>query len=383
MAIMKSIPGLSLGILGAGQLGRMMAQDARNMGIKTVCLDPHSDPPAKGICDEFIQGNLHDPEAIDKLAARSDIITFEIEHVNADYLEQEIETHKPVYPRPGMLKIIQNKLHQKEFYKKHKIPTPNFQAVSAQDLKSYRPKSFPFIQKTQTGGYDGKGVAVIRSEKELETMLPVDSIMEEFIDFEREIAILVARNVDGEIATYPVIDMDFHQSNQICRRTVVPSVISRNLQDQAFALGKEVIEAFDCVGLLAIECFITKSGQILVNEVAPRPHNSGHWTIEGSITSQFAQHIRAVCNLALGSTELIAPNVMVNLLGAEDAHGIPAIQGYEEFMRESRSYLHWYQKPEVKPFRKVGHFTVLAESREQAIANSEKIEEYLCINSKK
>jgi 5-(carboxyamino)imidazole ribonucleotide synthase len=381
-----TIPGLTLGIIGGGQLGRMMCLEARRLGIRTAVLDPAEHPPAEGLADICLRGGLTNPAALRRLAGSADILTYEIEHINADELNALEAEGMNILPSPRVLMDIQDKLRQKRLLADAGLPVPRFAAfegpseggtagpAAAEELRAF---GLPCIQKIRTGGYDGRGVALIGNlDAEL---LPGPSMLEERVDFAAELAVLLARSASGEIRTYPVIEMVFDPATQICNSVCVPARISPQLARRAKEVSAAAVETLNGVGIFAVELFLGTSGDVLINEIAPRPHNSGHWSIEGAATSQFEQHLRAVCGLPLGSAELVSPAVMVNLLGAPGAGGAPRIAGYEALLAEDRCYLHWYGKREVRPNRKMGHFTVLDEDLETALRRAADLEKRVSI----
>jgi 5-(carboxyamino)imidazole ribonucleotide synthase len=373
------IPGYRLGIVGGGQLGRMMAVEARRLGIKTVALDPFERPPVLGIADLTIQGGLYDPAALQRLGLQADVLTYEIEHINTKALHELESGGTRLVPRPGLLEIIQDKLVQKRFLWEKGLAVPAFAELPAAGVGAYRPKAFPFVQKARSGGYDGRGVAVIRSEGELSAMLPVDSMVEEFVPLRKELAVLLARAQDGSHQVYPVIEMVFDPRAQICSSVCAPARVPADVAARCRELALAAIDALDGVGIFAVELFWAEDGRVLINEIAPRPHNSGHWTIEGAVTNQFEQHIRAVCGLPLGSAELVRPSVMVNLLGEPGATGTPVLLGAEEALGLPGLKIHWYQKESVSGLRKMGHFTVTAATLEEALDVADRAQRVLVV----
>ena len=306
----------TLGILGGGQLGKMLLYETRKFDIKTSVLDPSNEAPCKIACDHFEIGDLMDFDTVYNFGKKVDVLTFEIELVNIEALEKLEKEGIIVYPRPRTLKNINDKITQKQFYQTHQIPTSPFQvfdsntnlllAVSNQDL------DFPFVWKQSKGGYDGMGVSIIRNKEDLNKLINVPCIAEQLIPFKNELAVIVSRNPKGEIKTYPVVEMEFHpEANQV-EYVICPARIDDKVAEKARAIAVKVSEAFEHVGLLAVELFQTETDQILVNEVAPRPHNSGHYSIEGSVTNQFEQHLRAILNLPLGETNSKLAAIMVN-----------------------------------------------------------------------
>lgn len=373
------LPGFRLGIIGGGQLGRMMAIEARRLGIFTAVLDPAENPPAQGMADLTIRGSLQDAAALQQLAQLSDVLTYEIEHINTQALHELESGGTRLAPRPALLETIQDKLVQKQFLSAQGLPQSSFQALNASDISSYHSLRYPFVQKARSGGYDGRGVVVIRSEAELKQMLPTDSVVEEYVPFTKELSVLLARGHDGEIAVYPVIEMVFDPVSQICNSVYAPARIPQTVAKRAVEISVAAINALDGIGVFAVELFMTSDGEVLINEIAPRPHNSGHWTIEGAVTNQFEQHIRAVCGLPLGSAELLRPSVTVNLLGAEGSGGTPVIMGIHEALALPGFKLHWYQKQSVSTQRKMGHFTVTNPKLDEAIRLADKASTLLSI----
>jgi 5-(carboxyamino)imidazole ribonucleotide synthase len=373
------LPGFRLGVVGGGQLGRMMAVEARRLGIRTIALDPAERPPALGIADVTLQGGLYDAAALQKLALQSDVVTYEIEHINTKALHELESGGCRLFPRPATLETIQDKLVQKRFLWERGLPVPEFAELPAAAIAAYQPKKYPFVQKARSGGYDGRGVAVIRSEAELPQMLKADSMVEEYVPLRKELAVLLARGANGRTAVYPVIEMVFDPKAQICSSVCAPARVPDDVAARSRELAIAAIEALDGVGIFAVELFWAEDGRILINEIAPRPHNSGHWTIEGAVTNQFEQHIRAVCGLPLGSAELLRPSVMVNLLGEPGSVGEPVILGAAEALAIPGLKIHWYQKENVSGLRKMGHFTVTAPSIDEALALAEKAQGLLSV----
>lgn len=380
-----------LGLVGGGQLGRMICLEARNMGIPTIVLDPSPRPPAYGIAQQCIQGSLSDARAILDLASRVDVLSYEIEHIDVNALYEAESSGTPVHPRPGVLEIIQDKLIQKRLFQDAGLPVPGFKELENPDLLSNAALAselerfgLPCIQKTRAGGYDGRGVTRLEpaSPGEFkERALSGPSMIEEAVDFTMELAVLIARSPGGDTRVYPVVEMVFDPRSQICNSVCVPARISDDQARRAMELAKAAVDALEATGLFAVELFLTRDGRILINEVAPRPHNSGHWTIEASDTSQFQQFIRAVCGLPLGPVGLRSPAVMINLLGEASARGKPEIEGYTELMATPGAYMHWYGKEEVRPLRKMGHITVVNGNLQRALQHAGKLERSVTVRS--
>lgn len=342
---------VAIGILGGGQLAKMTAQEARKMGIRVYVLDPTPYSPS-GMVAEQIVGDFRNAEDIKRLAEVSDVITYDIESVETSAL---YNYRDKVFPSPEILDIIQDKYRQKEFLKKNHIPTPDFYLI--EDINSL--SVFPSVQKARRGGYDGRGVFIIRSKDDIPNAIKSPFYIEEFIDIDKELAVMVARNRNGETKVFPVVEMVFNPKGNILDFLLAPARVSEKVEKTIKEIAIETIIAFNGVGIFGIEFFLSKDGRILVNEIAPRPHNSGHYTIEACATSQFEQHVRAILGLPLGSTELLIPAVMINMLGEKDYYGKPIYEGIEEVMKIEGVYVHIYGKYETFPFRKMGHITII------------------------
>lgn len=365
----------TLGILGGGQLGKMMLYTTRKWDIATYVMDKDDTAPAFEGCTVFFEGDIMDYEAVMEFGEQVDVLTIEIENVNVKALQDLEDMGIAVSPSARVLNLIRNKAIQKQFYLDHNIPTAPFQIHAQPDLN--HSKNYPFIWKSAEGGYDGKGVKVIRQESDLTDLPQVECIYEDMIDFELELAVIVARNASGDMKTYPVVEMEFHpEANQV-EYVICPARIDNAISEKARAIALEVSAAYDHVGLLAVELFLTKNGDILVNEVAPRPHNSGHYSIEGSVTDQFEQHIRCILDLPLGNTDSTVAAVMVNLVGEEGYTGNVIYDGIEDILAMPGVTPHIYGKKQTRPFRKMGHVTVvdkdLAVAREVAAQVKERI----------
>jgi 5-(carboxyamino)imidazole ribonucleotide synthase len=351
--------GQKLAILGGGQLGKMLIQEAVNWNTQIHVLDPDKDAPCKHLAASFTCGSLQDFDTVVSFAKDSDVVTIEIEHVNVDALEHLEKQGKNVYPQPALLRMIQDKGLQKQFYRKNNIPTADYVLVENKHEVTSHVAAFPFMQKLRKGGYDGKGVTPLRNENDLEKAFDAPSVLEKFVDFQKEISVIVARNASGEIKSFPVVDMDFNPEANLVEFLFSPADISPDVEMKAQHIAQEVARHLEIVGVLAVEMFVTKDNQVLVNEIAPRPHNSGHQTIEGNYTSQYEQHLRAIFNLPLGSTDIIQPSVMINLLGEKGFEGEAVYEGMEHCLNMEGVYIHLYGKKITKPFRKMGHVTVL------------------------
>lgn len=375
-----------LGILGGGQLGKMLLYDTRKFDIQTYVMDANPEAPSRLACHFFEVGNLMDYDKVMAFGKKVDVLTFEIESVNVKALEDLEALGKTVYPSSATLLKIQNKATQKRFYKSNGIPTADFEVF--ENVKSLKKAisegkiNFPFVWKSSTGGYDGKGVSVIKSEESLNSLPDVECIAEDLVDFKTEIAVIVARSVSGEIKTYPVVEMEFHpEANQV-EYVLCPARIDENVANKARELAHLVSSKFEHVGLLAVEMFVTQTEEVLVNEVAPRPHNSGHFSIEGSYTNQFEQHLRAILNLPLGSTENKTNSVMVNLVGDENHTGDVIYEGIEGIMAMPGVTPHIYGKRETRPFRKMGHVNIIHSELNEARAVAETVKSKIKVISK-
>lgn len=355
-----------LGVLGAGQLGRMLIQSAISYDVQVYCMDANESFPCSKIANEFIVGDITNYEDVMAFGADKNVLTVEIEHVNVEALEALEKKGVKVFPQPRILRIIQDKGAQKEFYLKNDIPTAPFKLIRTKEDLFNQAEFLPFVQKMRTGGYDGKGVYVVPNEAALEGGFDVPSVLEQFVDFEKELSVIVARNENGEIKTFPLVECEFNPKLNLVEFLFSPAAVSQEVEQAAEKIAHKIVEKLDFVGLLAVELFLTKEAELLVNEIAPRTHNSGHHTIEGNFTSQFEQHLRAILNLPLGATDLRSPAVMVNLLGDENYSGPTVYEGITEVMRHNGVYVHVYGKSTTKPFRKMGHITVVNEDLEKA-----------------
>ena len=361
-----------LGILGGGQLGRMFIQSAMSYGTPIHILDPNPNCPAANLCDSFTQGSFNDYDTVFDFGSGMDVLTIEIENVNTEALFQLEREGVKVFPQPHIIKLIKDKGIQKQFYKDNNIPTADFELCDS--LEEVEQKAtFPIVQKMRKGGYDGKGVQILKSPEDLEDAFDVPSLLEKKIDFVKEVSVIVARNEKGEIRSYPTCEQEFNPEANLVEFLFSPAKISQETEKQAQGIAKTIIEKLKMVGLLAVEFFVLEDGSVIVNEMAPRTHNSGHHTMECNYTSQFEQHYRSVMNFPLGSTEIIQPGVMINLLGDKNHTGTPVYKGINEVMKQQGVYVHLYGKTETKPFRKMGHITVVNPDLDKAIANAREV----------
>lgn len=350
---------LKIGILGGGQLGRMLIQSAINYNLNICILDPDPHAPCKSIANEFTKGSLTDYDTVYKFGKDKDIITIEIENVNVEALKTLEKEGKKVFPQPHIIETIQDKGLQKMFYQRNNIPSADFFLVENKEQISKYKDFFPFFQKLRTGGYDGKGVVKLGHPNKIDHAFDTPCVLERLVDFDKEISVIVARNESGETKCFPAVECEFNPEANLVEFLFSPASIKKNIEKEAYLIATKVAEKLGIVGILAVELFLTKDGLILVNEIAPRPHNSGHHTIEANSVSQFEQHLRAILNLPLGDTSIIKPGVMVNLLGEKGFEGPAKYEGLQDIIKYKGVYVHLYGKKTTKPFRKMGHITVV------------------------
>lgn len=375
-----------LGVLGGGQLGRMLLAEAQKFDISTSILDSSAEAPCAQICNEFHQGNLLDFETVYNFGKQVDLLTIEIENVNIDALDLLEREGLTIYPTPKSIRIIQSKATQKNFYKDKNIPSaPYFHYAYLEELKhSYHNNiiEFPFVWKAARFGYDGTGVKIVRAFEDLENLPKGECIVEKLIPFKNELAVIVARNHNGEVASYPVVEMEFHpEANQV-EYVICPARIDQSIAKKAREVALKVADAFDFVGLLAVEMFQTEEDEILVNEVAPRTHNSGHYSIEASYTNQFEQHLRSILNLPLGNTESKVAGIMVNLVGAEGHTGEVVYENIDKILQIDGVTPHIYGKKITKPFRKMGHVTIVDKDIDKARKVAQQVKKIIKVISK-
>ena len=363
---------LRLGVLGGGQLGRMLIQAANDLNIHIHCLDPDPNAPCSEIAHSFSCGSLTDYNTVLNFGSDKHLITVEIENVNVEALVELEKKGVKVFPQPNVLKLIQDKGLQKEFYLKNSIPTAAFELISSK-AELLLKTDFPFVHKLRTGGYDGKGVKIISNLSEAEQSFDPPSVIEEKIDFQKELSVLVARNEKGEIKTFPLVECEFNPEANLVEFLFSPADVSPEIELKAKEIASKLIEKLNMVGLLAVELFLTKSNELLVNEIAPRPHNSGHHTIECCTTSQFSQHLRAILNLPLGDTSLIQAGAMINLVGEKEFNGPVIYDGLENLLSIPGVFPHLYGKEISKPFRKIGHITITGKDINELKAKRDKI----------
>lgn len=372
---------LKLGIIAGGQLGKMLIQEASKWDIITWVMDNDGHCPAGSIASHYVKGNNTSFDDVYAFGKKVDLLTFEIENINIAALKRLKAEGLQISPDPDILELIQDKGAQKEFYRKNGFPSSGFILCDSADeiragIESGR-IMFPFVQKLRKGGYDGRGVSVINGKSDLNNLLPGPSVVEQKVDIAKEISVIAARNRKGEIRCFPVVEMLFDPKANLVDKLICPSSVTVEQSEKAVNIAGEIVELLNMEGLLAVEFFIDQSGNVMVNEMAPRPHNSGHHTIESIITSQFEQHLRAILNLPLGSTKIKLPSVMINILGAEGHDGPVVYEGLTESMAIEGVKVHLYGKKITKPYRKMGHVTVMSSTLECALKKAEKVKQLI------
>ena len=372
-----------LGVLGGGQLGRMLIQAAINYDVHIYCMDNSSNSPCGAIAHGFTEGDFKNYDDVVAFGIDKDVLTVEIEHVNVEALAFLESKGVEVFPQANVLKMIQDKGLQKEFYQKNEIPTAPFRLMGVNDSLNNHLDFLPFVQKMRKGGYDGKGVYRITKQSDFKNAFSAPSVLEQFVDFKKELSIIVARNKNGDLCFYPLVECEFNPSLNLVEFLFAPANVDNTIQEKAEQIAAKIITKLKMVGLLAVEFFLTKENQLLVNEIAPRTHNSGHHTIECNYTSQFEQHLRAITHQPLGSTKMKSPGVMINLLGAENYIGNTYYKGLSEAIEEEGVFVHLYGKPETKPHRKMGHVTIINEEIEKAKSLARKIKAFLQVKGDK
>ncbi len=372
---------MKLGLLGGGQLGRMLMQAAIDLDIHIKCLDPDIDSPCSKIAPEFVLGSFLDYQTVYQFGQDCDIITIEIENVNLEALKKLVSEGKKVFPQPEVLAIIQDKRIQKEFYKTNNIPTADFILTdNIQEIKQHL-DFLPAFNKLGKGGYDGKGVQLLSNKADLHKAFELPSLLEKAIDFEKEISVIVARNESGEMTTFPLVECVFHAEHNLVDYLLSPANVSEAIAIEANALANKIAERLGIVGILAVEMFLTKDNTLLINEIAPRAHNSGHHTIRANYTSQFEQQLRAVLNLPLGNADFHSKAAMVNLLGEDGFTGTTHYEGLSEILSIYGVSPFFYGKKETKPFRKMGHVTIIDNDIEQLKNKIAKVKATLKVKS--
>lgn len=370
-----------IGILGGGQLGRMLIQAAIDYPFSVHVLDPSGDAPSRPYAHHFTQGSLTDYQTVYQFGQQVDLLTIEIENVNTEALAQLKAEGKTVYPDPDIIRLIQDKREQKQFFAVHNLPTAPFHLVDGkEDIKPYL-NQLPLVNKLGRAGYDGRGVKVLKDQQDVEQAFDAPGIVEQFIPFEKELSVIVARNPQGEIAVFPVVEMVFHPEQNLVEYLMAPADIKLKIAQQAQQLAKEVVARLEYVGVMAVEMFLTKGKELLINELAPRPHNSGHHTIRANFTSQYEQHLRAILGYSLGATDQMTPAAVVNLLGEPGFQGPAQYQGLQTVLRIPGVYPHIYGKAETRPFRKMGHVTILDADRKNLRNKADQVKALLKVVS--
>jgi len=362
-----------LGILGGGQLGKMLLTETQKWDIHTCVLDPSDQAPCSAICNEFTQGDFNDYDTVYQFGKRVDLLTVEIEHINIKALYQLQKEGLKIHPQPEVLEIIKHKGLQKDFYTKHNIPTVSYQRFETKKDFINQTFEYPIVWKSAQFGYDGTGVKVLKSKTDIQNLPDVPCIIEDFIPIEKEYAVIVARNKSGEIKSYPVVEMEFHTTANQVEYVLCPAFISDEFEKKIQKIAIQVADAFKHIGLLAVEFILNKKAELVVNEVAPRPHNSGHYSIEASYTNQFEQHLRAILDLPLGKTQSKLAGIMVNLVGEENYTGEVIYQGFDTLLEMEGVTPHLYGKKLTRPFRKMGHVNVVHKNIKEAREIAEKV----------
>ena len=377
----------TIGILGGGQLGKMVLDVSNNWGLDVFVLDPNKDCPSSKLCKKFFEGDLMDYDVVVEFGKLCDIITIEIENVNVEALKYLESINKKVYPQANVIESIQDKSNQKKFYQNNGIPTSSFQILNGIDeIKNKISKgeiSFPFIWKASKMGYDGYGVKKIIDNKSLEEISDCHCIIEELIDIKKELSVMVGSRESGERAVYPAVEMEFNKKSNQVEYILSPARIDDSIKYLAEDLAYKVAEKFKIIGIIAVEMFLTNENELLVNEVAPRPHNSYHFSIEGSYTSQFEQFLRAILDLPLGSTKILENSVMVNLVGDSDSKGKVVYKNFDQIIGIEGVNPHIYGKFESRPNRKMGHVTIINKDLKIAKKIANEVKDTVIITSKK
>ncbi|MEY3405633.1 MAG: hypothetical protein RL161_1063 [Bacteroidota bacterium] len=374
-------PEQQIGILGGGQLGRMLLQAGIDLNLNFKVLDPDPKAPCVGLAN-FTVGKLTDAETVLAFGRSCDLITIEIENVSTTALKQLEQEGKKVFPQPHIIELIQDKRKQKVFYKENAIPTAPFVLTEDKEDVKKHINLLPAVHKLGREGYDGRGVQIIRTAEDVQKAFDAPGLLESFVDFETEISVLVARSSSGEVKTYPAVEMMFHPEQNMVESLFSPATISKEVEEKAQHIARTVIEKLNMVGLLAVEMFVTKDQSVLVNEIAPRPHNSGHQTIEGNETSQYHQHLRAILGLPLGDPSIRIPSAMVNLLGEDGFSGPATYEGIDACLALGGVNVHLYGKVTTKPFRKMGHVTITGRTMDELRKKATFVKEHLKVKSK-
>ncbi len=371
-----------IGILGGGQLGRMFIEETIKFDLNISILDPNEECPSRHLATKYVKGNFNNYEDVLAFGREVDLITIEIEHVNTEALYQLVKEGKEVYPQPNVIELIKDKGTQKQFYATHDIPTSSFKLIdNNQDLKSI---AIPFVAKKRTGGYDGNGVKVVRSLADLDDeFFNAAILVEELIPFEKELSVIIGRNKKGEVTTYDMVEQEFNTEANLVEFLFAPADVNEDIKKRGIEIAEKIISKLDMVGILAVELFLTKDGELLVNEMAPRAHNSGHHTIEANEVSQFELHARTILNLPLGNTKTVLAGVMINLLGDKSYQGEVVYEEIEKAMNTNGAFIHLYGKKMTKPFRKMGHLTVVSDDLDEAKSKALLLKELVKVKGNK
>ncbi len=365
---------IRLGILGGGQLGKMLLQEMVNYAITPYVLSQYKEGPCTDICAHYDTGDFTDFDTVYQFGQKVDVLTIEIENVNTEALKKLQSEGVTVYPQPEIIEIVQDKGQQKEFYLEKGIPTADFHLIEGKEQIHEHKDFLPAVQKIRVGGYDGKGVQKIPDALNIDQGFDSPSVLEKFVPMETELAVIVARNAKGQATTFPPVELKFHSEANLVEYLFSPSSMEHNIQEKARQVAQKVAEALDITGILAVEIFVSKEHKVYVNEIAPRPHNSGHHTIEANLISQFEQLTRTLLNLPLGATDLIQPAVMVNLLGAEDHEGRAKYHNIDKILEMPGIHLHLYGKKHTYPYRKMGHVTAVGKDLNTAIEKAKRVQ---------
>ena len=372
-----------MGIIAGGQLGKMLIQEASRWDIITYVLDPDEGCSARGVSSVYVKGDFKDFDDVYRFGKQVDILTYELENINIEALQKLKSEGLKILPDPDTLALIQDKGLQKEFYAKHNLPTSPFVCLESieeiEEVIKNGTLDYPFVQKLRKGGYDGHGVSLINGSED--KLLDGPSMIEEKVDISKEIAVIAARNEMGEVRCFPSVEMTFNETTNLVEDLFCPADITKEQSKEAEALAVKIIENLEMVGLLAVEFFIDQEGKVIINEVAPRPHNSGHHTVDAIVTSQLKQLLRAILSLPLGSTEMLSKSVMLNLLGEPGHEGPVYYEGFEECMAIEGVKIHLYGKKQTRPSRKMGHVTILSDSLEDALNKAEKVKKIIKVKS--
>ena len=370
-----------LGILGGGQLGRMLIQACTNFDLHSSVLDKDPNAPCSLLASSFKPGDITDFDTVYAFGKTVDMLTIEIENVNVEALKKLEQEGLTVYPQPAIIDIIKDKRRQKMFYREHGIPTADFVLVDNREAIKQHMDFLPAFNKLGTGGYDGGGVQRIRNEEDIDKGFDAPGLLETLVDFACEISVIAARNSKGEVSVFPAVECVFHPEHNLVDYLFAPSEVSAEIEEKAESIARQVIASFGLVGLLAVEMFVTRDGEVLVNEVAPRPHNSGHQTINANITSQYEQHLRAILGLPLGATDIILPSAMVNLLGEAGYTGSAKYERLDDLLAIEGASIFLYGKKETRPQRKMGHVTIVDQNADELKRKVEEVKKVIKVIS--